>query len=132
MITLLMGSALAFDVIVTDIEGPGTIGCAAFRVENGFPGDPTQAIALDQVKASAAVDGKVTCRFPKLTEGKIGVAVRHDRNENGKLDSNLVGFPKEPFGFSRNAPLRTFGPPKFEDVLVDVTASPITIRLVKP
>lgn len=34
--------------------------------------------------------------------GDYAVAVSHDLNGNGKLDKNLFGYPKEPFGFSNN------------------------------
>jgi uncharacterized protein (DUF2141 family) len=42
-----------------------------------------------------------------------------DVNGNGKLDTNLIGIPKEPVGASRNPALR-FGPPKFEETAVDL------------
>ena len=29
--------------------------------------------------------------------------VYHDRNANGKLDTNWLGIPKEPYGFSNGA-----------------------------
>ena len=34
--------------------------------------------------------------------GEYAVAISHDLNGNGKLDKNLFGYPKEPFGFSNN------------------------------
>ena len=37
-----------------------------------------------------------------------------DINANGKLDSNFIGIPKEPVGFSNNCKGK-FGPPKYED-----------------
>ena len=51
--------------------------------------------------------------------GGYGVTVIHDRNANGKLDSNIVGIPTEPYGASRDARGR-MGPPAFEDAAVDV------------
>ena len=124
-------TALAFDVQVHGVEGSGTVGCAAFRTDQGFPGDPGKAAAVAQVAASKAIDGVVTCRFEGLVDGRVAVSVRHDVDDNGKLDTNAVGFPKEPYGFSRDAPLRTFGPPRFEDVVVDVGA-PIHVTLRRP
>lgn len=46
-----------------------------------------------------------------LAPGDYAVAVIHDENANGKLDT-FAGIPREGYGFSRNAPVR-FGPPRF-------------------
>lgn len=35
-----------------------------------------------------------------LPKGIYAVAVFHDENNNGKLDKNMIGFPKEGYGFS--------------------------------
>ena len=53
----------------------------------------------------------------------------HDKNANGKLDSNIVGIPTEPYGASRDARGR-MGPPAFEDAAVDVQGdTALTIHL---
>jgi uncharacterized protein (DUF2141 family) len=49
--------------------------------------------------------------FPDLKPGTYALALIHDENGNGKLDTSLV-IPREGFGFSRN-PAIAFGPPKF-------------------
>lgn len=46
-----------------------------------------------------------------LPRGDWAVAVIHDANGNGKLDT-VMGVPREGFGFSRNPPIG-FGAPKF-------------------
>jgi len=61
-----------------------------------------------------AADG-VSLTLHNLPAGTYGVQVMHDENGNGELDANLVGIPKEPWGFSNNAKGK-FGPPKWEDV----------------
>lgn len=50
--------------------------------------------------------------IPGLQPGRYAVAVIHDENGNGKLDTNAFGMPTEGFGFSNN-PRITFGPPSF-------------------
>ena len=61
--------------------------------------------------------------------GRYGVTVMHDKNANGKLDSNIVGIPTEPYGASRDARGR-MGPPAFEDATVDVQGdTALTIHL---
>ena len=50
-------------------------------------------------------------RFEGLPPGNYAIAVIHDANGNGRLDT-LLGVPREGFGFSRNPVIR-FGPPRF-------------------
>lgn len=54
---------------------------------------------------------QATLNLGPLPRGDWAVAVIHDANGNGKLDT-VMGVPREGFGFSRNPPLG-FGAPKF-------------------
>jgi len=45
-----------------------------------------------------------------------------DGDNNEMLSANFIGIPKEPFGFSNNVRGK-FGPPKWEDALVNFTKS---------
>lgn len=58
--------------------------------------------------------GDTTVLFDELPKGEYSVSVIHDENENGILDKNAVGIPKESFGFS-NVSLGWFGPPSYEN-----------------
>ena len=49
-------------------------------------------------------------------------------NGNEKLDTNLVGIPSEPYGFSRNARGR-FGPPSFDDLAIEVGDDDLSIDI---
>lgn len=55
--------------------------------------------------------GQSHLRVDGLPSGTYAIALFHDENRNGRLDTTF-GIPREGFGFSRNPPLR-FGPPKF-------------------
>lgn len=57
--------------------------------------------------------------FTNLKEGTYAVAVYHDINNNGILDTNWIGIPKEPIGVSRNVKSR-FGPPRFKECQFEV------------
>ncbi len=46
---------------------------------------------------------EVTVVFENLAPGEYGISVVHDENENGDLDKNFVGIPKEGFAFGNNA-----------------------------
>jgi uncharacterized protein (DUF2141 family) len=51
--------------------------------------------------------------------GRYAVQAIHDENDNSELDRNLIGMPREGFGFSRDAPMR-LGPPRFSDAAVEI------------
>lgn len=38
-----------------------------------------------------------------LSKGKYAVQLYHDENSNGKMDFNMLGIPKEGYGFSNDA-----------------------------
>ncbi len=60
---------------------------------------------------------------------RYGVIVYHDLNANGKLDRNILGIPREPYGFSNN-PSTRFGPPDFDKASFDSSKlNKIVIRL---
>lgn len=63
------------------------------------------------IKTSRVTDGVV---FENIPKGKYSVSIIHDENENGQLDKNWAGIPKESFGFS-NKSLGLFGPPSFQE-----------------
>lgn len=74
---------------------------------DNFPACIDDADAVTRsIPASAS-----SMRFDGLPPGGYAIAVIHDENGNGKLDT-FAGIPREGFGFSRN-PAITFGPPRF-------------------
>jgi uncharacterized protein (DUF2141 family) len=79
----------------------GTIACALFESPEGFPKDFllfATNITIIKIRESQAI-----CHFVDILPGKYAMAVIHDENMNGKLDTNWMGTPKEGFGFSNNA-----------------------------
>jgi uncharacterized protein (DUF2141 family) len=80
-------------------------------------------------KVDAAV-GKVTAVLTKLPAGDYAISAFQDLNDNGNLDSNLLGIPTEPYGFSNDAEGH-FGPPSFEQSRVHLAeeGSHITVNL---
>ena len=65
-------------------------------------------------KSEKAKSGEVQIVLGDIPPGTYAISVVHDANENGEMDSNSMGIPKEGFGFSNNA-MRMFGPPSFEE-----------------
>jgi uncharacterized protein (DUF2141 family) len=54
--------------------------------------------------------------FRNLKPGKYAVRLFHDANNNGKLDTDFLGMPKESWGCSNNVKPH-FAAPKFENML---------------
>lgn len=67
--------------------------------------------------------------FKNLPKGTYAVSIFHDENNNGKLDSNFIGIPKEDYGCSNDAK-GFMGPPKWKDAKFELkTDKTITITL---
>lgn len=49
----------------------------------------------------------------EISSGTYAIAVIHDLNDNGKLDTGLFGIPTEKYGFSNNV-MGFMGAPSFE------------------
>jgi uncharacterized protein (DUF2141 family) len=77
--------------------------------------DKTDAWMKKAVKFAsvAAKPDSVSVVLKDLPEGEYAASIFHDENGNGKLDTNAIGMPIEPYSFSNDA-AGTFGPPTFE------------------
>lgn len=62
--------------------------------------------------------------FDGITTGEYALKVIHDENGNGEFDSNMVGIPKEGFGFSNNV-MGKMGPPSFDAAKFQVKADTV-------
>lgn len=67
----------------------------------------------------AAVAGTMTVEVPDMPEGDYAVSLFLDRNSNGKLDTNPLGMPTEPYAFSNDA-AGAYGPPRYEQARFSV------------
>ena len=86
-------------VTVLDIRNStGTVACALFESSDGFPTEfllsATNVMLIKIQKAQAR------CDFEDIPPGTYAIAVIHDENMNGKLDTNWLGIPREGYGFS--------------------------------
>ena len=86
-------------------------GVSLYNSKKGFPGKHEQAFASALKKVTSSNDSVV---FEHLPYGNYAVSIMHDENNNGKLDTNFFGVPKEGVGVSNN-PKIGFGGPKFQD-----------------
>ena len=65
--------------------------------------------------------------FKDLPAGDYAVLLTHDENDNGTLDTNLVGMPVEGYGFSNNP--QVMRKPTFDEARFSVPASGIAIDI---
>lgn len=72
------------------------------------------------IRHKLPVNEYVVIHKMEIPQGEYAIIIYHDENENGKLDKNVFGMPKERYGFSNNE----FGPhgskPKFDKALFKV------------
>ena len=101
-------SAGQVDITVTGVTAPTgfiMIGVADAAGANEFPYPKTWAANV----RLPAQQGKIA-KTLTMPPGRHAVAVYHDRDNSGKLETGAFGIPKESVGFSDN-PTFLFGPP---------------------
>jgi uncharacterized protein (DUF2141 family) len=89
----------------------GKLYLSLYRSAEGFP---QKASAAYRLAFGTIEKGKCRIVLDKLPPGVYAVACYHDENNNGKIDTNFFGIPKEGTGASRDAK-GSMGPPKFAD-----------------
>lgn len=61
-----------------------------------------------------------------LPFGEYAYAIRHDANNNGKLDKNFLGIPVESYNFSNNS-MGMMGPPSYEQAKFIIGTKNVTV-----
>jgi uncharacterized protein (DUF2141 family) len=82
-------------------------------------------VAARKIAADAA--GSLPVSFEDLPPGRYAVQVLHDANDNGKLDTNIVGMPIEGYGFSNNP--RVMRKAHFDEAVFELPAEGTTISI---
>lgn len=122
----LFANAATLDLTISDVRGDeGQVMLQVSSSGAEFTGEsepPTVSIMQRAQRGSMAMQ-------LALPEGTYAIRVMHDRNGNGELDTNFVGLPKEPFGFSNNVVGR-LGPATWQDAQFDLSVDRVlNIRL---
>lgn len=76
-----------------------------------FPTKPDKAILSKIIKIQ---NKAANTQFDNIEPGVYALSIVHDENNNGELETNFIGIPKEGVGTSNNVRGR-FGPPSFRD-----------------
>lgn len=109
-------SPVTLHVEITNVKtAKGKLMIGVYKPEDKFGEGKPEISELIEVKS---VGNKKTSF--QLLPGKYAFAVFHDVNNNGELDKNFVGIPKEPYGFSKDFRPK-FSAPRFEDCAFEVT-----------
>lgn len=107
-------------------KAEGRMACALFWQNKGFPRKHRRALRRTWVD----VEGEtVKCVFKRTGLGEYAASVFLDLNLNGKLDTNAIGSPSEPWGVSQNAKAKRFGPPLYKDAKFEYRGGPVTIPI---
>ncbi|MEI6122001.1 MAG: DUF2141 domain-containing protein [Bacteroidota bacterium] len=83
----------------------GQLMIALYNSEGTFMGETPFRHSFSEIDA-----GEELISFDNLPYGNYAIAVIHDENDDGKLDKNELGIPKEGYGFSNDA-MGKYGPP---------------------
>lgn len=110
-VTLAKSSCPGIHVKILNIRNStGTVACALFESPDGFPVEflrsATNVMVIKIRKTQAR------CDFEDIPPGTYAMAIIHDENMDGKLETNVLGIPTEGYGFSNDAEGRS-GPPSF-------------------
>lgn len=101
----------------------GIVCLSLFSDEQGFPNQSDRAIAFRCIQAK-----ETSATFDQLAPGRYAVAVIHDANEDGTLNTGLLGIPKEGFGFSCNPQIGTHAP-SFSEAAIVVSGESTKIQV---
>ena len=95
-------------VTVTNVSPQkGEIMAALFADEKAFPNDSKAAFKVAKTTANG---GKAVLQFEQVPPGTYAIALFHDVNGDGKLNTNFIGIPKEGYGVSKNVKNLFSGP----------------------
>ncbi|MBE9462914.1 DUF2141 domain-containing protein [Dyadobacter subterraneus] len=86
-------------VLVSNLQNKsGRLFIGWYTAPESFPGkDPdfTKEVAVNNLS-------EISVPFDNIPDGRYGISIYLDENNNGKLDMNFLGIPKEKYGFSNN------------------------------
>lgn len=126
---LIGGSSKAQSTItinINNVRNSNGVCCVLlFSNPSAFPGDARKAVASKVVKAQK---GLRNIQFEKIPPGTYAVAVIHDENGDGKLNTNFFGIPKEGYGASNNN-LPMTSAPKFSGSSFTVSGKDKTLDI---
>jgi uncharacterized protein (DUF2141 family) len=118
-------NAATLQVQIKDVNvASGTLMIKLVNSQEGYS-DKVEPVAARMVEISKT--GDVSVHFADLKPGTYAIMIMHDENNNGKLDSNILGIPKEGYGFSNNP--RVMRQPTYEEAKFEVAEGDQSISI---
>jgi len=111
MIISLSQQAVAADLTVniSEVEqGKGHLLVAIYAGKDAYTSG--KANFTSKVKAEHEQE---TVTFENLPDGEYAIKLYQDENDNNQIDTNIMGIPKEGYGFSNNVGM--FGAPEYAE-----------------
>lgn len=118
-----------FNLTIQNIKSTkGIIRVAFYDKSSEFPSEKTMKFGKEFKPEKT---GEVTVAWKDIPFGEYAIAVFQDLNNNKKLDKNLFGYPKEPFGFSKNFKPK-LSAPNFNDCKINFNnnSNKFSIKLI--
>jgi uncharacterized protein (DUF2141 family) len=116
------------EIKITNIEnGSGTLYIAVLdSAEDWLKSDSESKPFRDATQSVSSTDDLLVS-IEGLPPGRYAISLFHDLDGDTEMDTNFVGFPKEPFGFS--APMGKFGPPKFDEAAIEFSGENASVEI---
>lgn len=128
-LTLVCGrSAVAEESVATNViefetqnrNDAGVVRCGLFK-QSGWLKDAVRPAIVKISKTTAL------CVFKEIPVGTYGISAFHDEDNDGKLNTNLVGYPVEEYCSSKNA-RNMFSAPSWKDAKFAYKGGTVRLR----
>jgi uncharacterized protein (DUF2141 family) len=102
---------IRFQVRIDEKRG-GHVLCALYRDEDTW-------LSERPFRNAKTETGRpwVTCVFAAVPFDTYAIAALHDEDDDGKMDKNFLGMPREGYAASRDAHFKGIGAPDWEDAI---------------
>jgi uncharacterized protein (DUF2141 family) len=106
---------VSLTVVVSNVTtNDGMVKVCVFNKADAFPEATNLAVKCITVKATKGV---MQIKIDGIAAGKYAIAAHHDKNNDGKFNTNFFGIPSEMSGASNGAKGK-MGAPKYKDAEV--------------
>jgi uncharacterized protein (DUF2141 family) len=135
LLVLVVGCQAAFaedltGILMVEISGlkdaTGNVYIAVYNSDSTWLSDET--VLNKKVVIAEALDGDLVRTELQLPLGEYALSAFYDRDDDGELDTDFIGMPKEPTAISNNA-VAKFGSPKYADAVFNLGAEPLIQRI---
>jgi uncharacterized protein (DUF2141 family) len=117
VLTNVKSQTIEVTVSVTNVSSDkGAVIVCVFNSADAFPQKPNLAYKCTTTNAKK---GTMDIKIDGIKPGEYAIAVHHDKNNDGKVNTNFLGIPTEPMGASKDAK-GTMGPPKYKDAALRI------------